>query len=247
MFLLSPKDYVVKKVSKKGRGVFARKEIPAGTIIGDYVGQIITDEEALRRETRHHNDIYAMNYTDNLSIFPDDHSNTGIHLLNHSCSSNCEIYEYYGHKLFFALRRILPKEELTIDYSLNPGLVNEKDFLYPCFCKSPFCRGTMYASRNKLKSYHSFCSQKNRNHKFKLLRAGDVLRPLEKYPKHIKDEKVFNLFANLKATPVKYSGNKVPLLSELRKYLRDGGRILDYYNLKIKILAIVDNKIIIKK
>ncbi len=247
MFLLSSDSYVVKNVPKKGRGVFANRDIPAGSVIGDYIGLIVTDDVALKKESENNNDIYAMNYHNNLCIFPRDHKEIGIHLLNHSCSANCETIEYFGHKIFFTLRRVLKGEELTIDYSFSPGYVNEKDFVYPCFCGSSSCRGTMYASNDKLDVYYSFCKKESKGQKFKWLKSGEKLFPLEKYPKEIKDNKVFNLFANTHVAPLVLTDKKIPNILELRKKIRETGKALKFINLGLKVIAIDDGRIIADK
>ena len=41
MFLLKDTDWEIKKTKEKGLGVFAKKEIKAGTVISDYLGKII--------------------------------------------------------------------------------------------------------------------------------------------------------------------------------------------------------------
>jgi hypothetical protein len=246
MILLSSDYYQIKKTRKKGRGIFAHKEIPAGTIIGDYTGLVLKDKDAEKEEEKYDNACYSMDYQDNgLSIFPLKVEGLGIHLINHSCSPNCDTYYYFGHTLFFTSRRILVGEELTIDYSFDPD--HKKDWLHACFCGSPFCRGTMYSSDAKLKLWGSFCRKETRGQKFKLLKAGEILQPLGKYPKEIKDNEVFNLFANQKAIPMKYDDKKLPSIKELRKRLRDSGRMLYFKNIGLKLMAIVDGRLIFEK
>src|SRR3989344_4466444 len=41
MFLIKDDFWQIKKTKERGYGVFARKEIKAGTIIGDYLGKVI--------------------------------------------------------------------------------------------------------------------------------------------------------------------------------------------------------------
>ncbi|MFA6995091.1 MAG: SET domain-containing protein [Patescibacteria group bacterium] len=248
MFLLPPVYYQVKKTKHKGRGVFARKEIPAGTIIGDYTGRLIKDEEIEAIEEKFGRACYSMDYNNNgLSIFPLDVKASGVHLINHSCSANCDTYFYYGHTLFFSLRRLLPGEEITIDYSFDPEDGGKQEGINPCFCGSPFCRGTMYTSDEKLRRYGAFCRQETKGQKFTLLTAGEFLSPLKKYPKRIKDNKIFNLFADLKIKSLSYDDKKLPSLTELRKRLRTTGRILNFISLGLKVVAVVDGKIVVEK
>jgi len=248
MFLLSPDYYQIKKTRKKGRGIFARREIPAGTIIGDYLGLLVKDAKAEILEKKYGNACYSMDYNDNgLSIFPADIRAAGVHLINHACSPNCDAYFYYGHTLYFALRRLLPGEELTIDYGFDPDDSNKKEFLHPCFCGSPFCRGTMYTSAARLKRYGAFYRRETKNQKFKILPPGTVMPFLKKYPPEIKDDNIFNLFANLKAAPLSYYDRRLPAVKELRKRLRTGGRKLYLRKLGLKILAVIDGRVIAEK
>ncbi|MCX6794846.1 MAG: SET domain-containing protein-lysine N-methyltransferase [Candidatus Falkowbacteria bacterium] len=247
MLLLPPGYYQIKKTKKKGRGVFVRQEIPAGTIIGDYLGLLMEDAKAEILEKRYGNACYSMDYNNNgLSIFPVDIKAAGVHLINHSCAPNCDAYFYYGHTLYFALRRIWSGEELTIDYGFDPDDSDKKEFLYPCFCDSPFCRGTMYTSVARLKHYGSFYRQETKGQKFKLLPVGQVLGALEKYPAAVKDNSIFDLFVNLKAAPLNYYDRKIPSVKELRKRLRASGRRLNFKKLGLKVLAVINGRIVVR-
>lgn len=247
MFLLPSSYYQIRKTKKKGRGVFARQDISAGTIIGDYIGLLKKNKEVVAWENKH-GFCYSMDYNDNgLSIFPLDIKAVGVHLINHSCSPNCDTYFYYGHTLFFSLRHIFPNEEISIDYCFDPDNGYKKDWLHACFCGSPFCRGTMYTSDEKLRRYGAFCRQETRGQKFKILPAGEIIPPLEKYPQKIKDNKIFNLFADLKVKPVNYNDKKLPPIAELRKCLRATGRTLNFSNLGLKVIAIVEGKVVVEK
>ena len=46
MFLIPDTWYKVVTLKKTGRGVFALRDIPAGTVIGDYTGKIIPFDSA---------------------------------------------------------------------------------------------------------------------------------------------------------------------------------------------------------
>src|SRR5579871_5079449 len=117
MFLLSPDYWEIKKTKNKGKGVFAKKNIIAGTIIGDYLGKIIRKDDEEKYEDKY--GFYAMYYHGRATIFPEV-KQPGIHLINHSCMPNCYMYTYQGHTLYFALRRIFAGEELTVSYLVSP-------------------------------------------------------------------------------------------------------------------------------
>ncbi|MFA5131196.1 MAG: SET domain-containing protein-lysine N-methyltransferase [Patescibacteria group bacterium] len=246
MFLISQDFYQIRKTKKKGLGVFAQKEIPAGTLIGDYIGRIIKDEEIDALEKVHNNSCYSMDYNDNgLSIFPVDVKAPGVHLFNHSCAPNCDTYFYYGHTLFFSLRKIWPGEELTIDYSFDPDAPD--GLLHACFCGSSNCRGTMYTSDERLLRFGAFCRAQTRGQKFTAQKPGTILQALSHYPKSIKDFPNFNLFANLTIKPLVLEDEKVPSLSALRRQLRSSGRVLKFKRLGLSIWGIADGKVLAQK
>lgn len=246
MILLEKDNYTVKKTRKKGRGIFALKEIPAGTLIGDYTGRVIKDEEIDALEKKYNNACYSMDYYNNgTSIFPLNVKAVGIHLLNHSCAPNCDTYFYYGHTLFFTLRKVWPGEELTIDYSFDPDV--KEGLLHACFCGSRNCRGTMYASDNCLKNYGAFCRKQVKGQKFKIQDVGTILEKLEEYPKKIKDFPNFNLFANVKMQPVIFNDIKIPTIAVIRKRLRETGRALKFRRLGLIIWAVFEWELLAKK
>lgn len=179
MFLISSDSWQVKRTKAKGLGVFTKKEIKAGTIIGDYLGKVIkTAEHDLEKDK---GEIYLMYYTDEAAIYP-DLKKPGTHLLNHSCSPNCWIYTYRGHTLFFALRNIQPGEELTISYLLDPKDKTCDPCIHACKCNSKLCTGTMHTSQAKYEKWQTF---QNSQKKTKTQKAvfGKNLSKLTSYPK----------------------------------------------------------------
>lgn len=248
MFLLEKNSYEIRKTKKKGRGVFALKHIPAGTLIGDYVGRVVNDKEAQALEEKYGNGCYSFEYVGNdVSLFPVDLKAEGAHLINHSCAGNCSVSDYGGHNIFFALRHIFPGEEITFDYEFDPE--SEGDVSY-CFCDSPFCRGTMYARFEKpsLKNKKKTVKRKKTKIKYHVHKVGEILPPLAKYPKEIKDDhKKYNIFPNLKVPALVVSAKKLPATKELREMMRLTGRRLRFSELNISILAVVDDHLIIQR
>jgi len=171
MFLIKDDFWQVKRTKEKGLGIFAKKGIEAGTIIGDYLGKVI---ETARYDFNNDKDgLYLMYYTDEASIYP-NLKKPGIHLLNHSCAPNCWIYTYQYHTLFFALRNIKPTEELTISYLLSPKGKSCNPCKHICKCNSKFCTGTMHLSKDKYKKWQKFQDtkiiKKPQNHKLFLIK-----------------------------------------------------------------------------
>ncbi len=248
MFLLEKDFFEIRKTKKKGRGVFARKHIPAGTLIGDYIGRVVSDDEAEILEEKYGQGCYSFEYIgEDVSLFPVDLKKPGVHLINHSCAANCNISDFGGHNIFFALRHIFPGEELTFDYEFDPE--SEGSVSY-CFCDSPFCRGTMYARVDKqnLKKKNKTVKKKEAKPKYHVHQIGEVLTALAKYPKEIKDNhKKYNIFSNLKVAPLMISAKKLPPIKELREMMRLTGRRLKFSELNLSILAIVDDHLIIER
>ena len=195
MFLIPSTNYQVKKTKEKGLGVFAKKEIAQGTIIGDYIGKVI--ETATYDLESDKNGLFLMYLTDEASIYP-DLKKQGTHLLNHSCNPNCWIYIYQGHTLFFALRKINPGEELTISYLLSPKDETCDNCTHDCKCNSKFCTGTMHLSKDKYKKWQKFQeSQKNETKKIKVV-FGKTLPKLKSYPKTIPLNPIYSQISNIK-------------------------------------------------
>jgi SET domain-containing protein len=132
------KFYKEKKSKIHNQGVYAAKNIKAGTIIIYYKGKIITKKET-DRNPKYDNDkaIYLFNLNSRYDLDGDFKNNTA-RLINHSCNPNCEVAGK-GLKLWiFALRAIKKGEELSYDY----GFGFDEDYKqFPCRCKSKNCCG----------------------------------------------------------------------------------------------------------
>ena len=172
MFLLKDDYWEIKKTKERGYGVFAKKEIKAGTVISDYLGKIINIAEYdLENDKK---GLYLMYYTDQASIYP-DLSRSGPYLINHSCQPNCWIYIFHGHTLFFALRKIKPCEELTISYLLSPKDETCQPCLHDCYCESKKCSGTMHLSKDKYKRWQKFQNEEKKKTKIEKFTFGKNL------------------------------------------------------------------------
>ena len=126
----------VKKSRINGKGCFATILFPRRKKIADYAGERISDEEANRRgERRRILRICALD--ENWSI-DGSRGGNGTHYINHSCEPNCYMKILHGHIQFYALRDILPGEEITLDYIST--LHSDKK---RCHCRARNCRGTI--------------------------------------------------------------------------------------------------------
>ena len=193
MFLIKDDFWQIKATEEKGFGVFAKKEIKAGTIIGDYLGKVI--KTAQYDLNRNKNGLYLMYYTDQASIYP-NLKKPGIHSLNHSCTPNCWIYTYRGHTLFFALRKINPGEELTISYLLSPLDENCNPCTHKCKCESNYCTGTMHLTQDKYEKWQKFQNEEKKKNKKAKAVFGKNLPKLSSYPKIIPDNPIYTLITN---------------------------------------------------
>ena len=119
-----------------GRGCFATIPFKRGRKIAEYTGERISDLEAQKRARNRR--VLRICDIDGRFSLDGARGGNGTHYINHSCQPNAYMRTLHGHVLFFALRDILPGEEITIDYeqTLHP---NSKR----CSCGATNCRGTI--------------------------------------------------------------------------------------------------------
>lgn len=138
-----------------GKGVFALQDLAEGETLIEYVGEVISWPEALRR---HPHDPAQPNHTFYFHI-DDGHvidarvGGNSSRWINHSCQPNCEADESGGRVFIKALRNIAAGVELFYDYGLvidarhTPKLLAQ----YPCWCGAAECRGTLLAPKSRKK------------------------------------------------------------------------------------------------
>jgi hypothetical protein len=136
-----------------GKGVFALANLAEGETIIEYVGEVITWKEALRR---HPHDPTDPNHTfyfhiDKKHVIDAKHGGNSSRWINHACKPNCEADEDAGRVFIKALRNIEAGEELFYDYGLIIDAAHTKKLLaeYPCWCGAKKCRGTLLAPKDK--------------------------------------------------------------------------------------------------
>jgi uncharacterized protein len=121
-----------------GRGGFAKRALPKGSRILEYVGERIDKQESTRRCEANNVYIFFLNETQDIDGDVDWNL---ARFLNHSCSPNCEA-EVDGARIWLVARRdIGAGEELTFNYGFD--LEDYRD--YPCRCGSPNCVGFIVA------------------------------------------------------------------------------------------------------
>ena len=143
----------VRRSGVHGKGVYALQPIAAGDTLIEYVGEIISWPEALRR---HPHDPKDPNHTfyfslDDGRVIDAAHGGNAARWINHACDPNCEADETEGRVFIKALRDLQPGEELFYDYGLTiderytPALKKQ----YECRCGSPNCRRTMLSPKRR--------------------------------------------------------------------------------------------------
>jgi hypothetical protein len=139
--------YVVRRSKIHGKGVFARRDIPKGTRVVEYLGDRISHKEADDRYEGHDpNDNHTFLFiVDRKTVIDGGVSGNDARFINHSCDGNCESEIEKGRVYIEAIKNIKKGEELGYDYQIgrskeDPPNVDE---IYACRCGSPKCRGTM--------------------------------------------------------------------------------------------------------
>ena len=146
----------VRKSGVHGKGVFAVQPIKKGERFIEYIGEVISWPEALRR---HPHDPDQPDHTFYFHL-DDDRVIDGLvggnasRWINHACAPNCEADDADGRVWLVALRNIKVGEELFFDY----GLVIEERYTpalkkrFECRCGAKTCRGTMLAPKTETKA-----------------------------------------------------------------------------------------------
>ena len=141
----------VRRSGVHGKGVFALQPIAEGEVVIEYLGEVISWDEAQRR---HPHDPSDPNHTFYFHV-DEDHvidANVGgnaARWINHACEPNCWADEQEGRIFITALRAIAAGEELNYDYGLiiDERYTKKLKAEYACRCASSHCRGTMLAPK----------------------------------------------------------------------------------------------------
>lgn len=135
-------SYTVRRSRIHGRGLFARTPYKPGSVVGEYQGRVIDVAHEGETSSALSSDagytlLFAIdeNFTIDAGVDGND-----IRFMNHSCDPNCEATVDGRAVVIRAIRRILPGEELSYDYNLQPG---GDEMSYKCKCGAKNCRGTM--------------------------------------------------------------------------------------------------------
>lgn len=144
-----PKNkWVIVRHSKvHGYGCFARRFIPKGTRVIEYLGDRITHKEADERyEGADVNDNHTFLFiADRRTVIDATTNGSEARFINHSCDGNCES-EIEKSRVFIDAIKDIPKgAELGYDYQIGRDRSDPPnvDTIYACRCGAPKCRGSM--------------------------------------------------------------------------------------------------------
>jgi SET domain-containing protein len=141
----------VRKSGVHGKGVFSTTTLKKGEVLIEYVGEVISWKEALRRHPHDPKDPDHTFYfhVDDKHVIDAKYGGNAARWINHACAPNCEADEIDGRIFIKALRKIKPDTELFYDY----GLIIDEPYTkklkkqFECRCGTKGCRGTMLAPK----------------------------------------------------------------------------------------------------
>lgn len=124
-----------------GMGIFARRDIPQGSCVIEYLGERVSKAESLRR--RKQGNFFVFIVTEQFDLDGAVEWNPA-RFINHSCTPNCDAQMEEEHIWIIARRDIRAGEELSFNYGYD--LQDYEDHL--CRCGSPECLGFMVAEEH---------------------------------------------------------------------------------------------------
>lgn len=170
-------DIILKKSKIAGRGLFAKKEIPCGTIVWK-MGQdrLYTLEQVRKFSKKYQKTLEHYSYEwKGLVHYP-----RGIDKYwNHGCTPNTAPSFSARDEMDIAIMDIKKGQELTYDYGLLMGKI---DPVLRCRCGSPSCRGKISPISNSSKITKNLTSLAKAAEKFTpkirqpLLSASEINR-----------------------------------------------------------------------
>jgi len=145
----------VRKSRIHGRGLFARRDIPAGTRLIEYVGLPVSKKKSAELCLKQNSYVFARNDAWDLN---GKVSWNPARLINHSCEPNCEANPDENERIWiFSIKPIAPDEELTFNYGYSLD-----DFRkFPCRCGTASCTGYM-VSEELIPEVRSLLAQRTR-------------------------------------------------------------------------------------
>lgn len=122
-----------------GKGLFARRDIAAGTRLIQYIGRKVPKDRSAELCQKRNAYIFQLNEVTDLD---GKVSWNPARLINHSCEPNCDAEVDDRDRIWIVSRCAIRRgEELSYNYGYN--LADFKD--YPCRCGASTCLGYMVA------------------------------------------------------------------------------------------------------
>nr|XP_033779442.1 histone-lysine N-methyltransferase SUV39H1 isoform X2 [Geotrypetes seraphini] len=122
---------IFRTINGRGWGVRTLQKIRKNSFVMEYVGEIITSEEAERRGQIYDRQgatyLFDLDYVEDVYTVDAAYYGNISHFVNHSCNPNLQVYNVFIDNLderlpriaFFATQTIWPGEELTFDYNMQ--------------------------------------------------------------------------------------------------------------------------------
>jgi len=157
----------VQQTQSTGFGVFARRKLAAQQLIIEYVGEVISKEESLRR-LRQQNADHATNFyffqVDGRTVIDGTHCGNESRFLNHSCAPNCHttmwIVDGEERLGIFASCDIRKGEQLTYDYQYEVPDCSDPSNLAKCMCGAKHCRFYLGFNRKMADAHRAMLKEK---------------------------------------------------------------------------------------
>ncbi|XP_013409361.1 uncharacterized protein LOC106172957 isoform X1 [Lingula anatina] len=148
------------RTNGRGWGVRTLQDVPQGTFICEYIGELISDSEADRREDDSY--LFDLDNKDGETYCIDArHYGNVSRFINHLCEPNViPVKVFIEHQdlrfpriCFFASRDIKSGEELGFDYGEKFWIIKWKQFT--CACQSPKCKYNSTTIHRTIEEYNA--------------------------------------------------------------------------------------------
>jgi hypothetical protein len=236
MFVLGSEAVVVRRTRAMGRGVFARRAVEPGAVVGDYVGTVRRPPR--RGEPQSHADQpYAMHRNARELIDPDPRA-PGVHWINHGCEPNVAIALHRGHVLYVATRRVFAGEQLLVDYWLPPP--DAGGAFHACACGAPHCRGVMELDARALAASDRYWWRAaGAAMARRVAPYGEPVPPLARYPARVRDVPEHPAWGSTARPALACDDRALPPRAALRRRVRETGRRLAFARLGLRVDAVL--------
>lgn len=154
------RSILVRRSPIHGNGVFAARNLPAGHTVIEYLGKLVTHDEADAQYDGSVDSGHTFLFTLNEQYIIDaNHRGNDARWINHSCDPNCEAViteDAKGRRakdrIFIQTRRAVRKgEELTYDYGIKLECRQTARLkrIWACRCGKANCTGTMLQPKTR--------------------------------------------------------------------------------------------------